>query len=481
MTVSFKAFPVKGKAPLDVDITNVHYDKQVDNTVFSQIVNASSFKPIGIVASAGYFGKALNTTLRWEFGDGTGSTSETPPPHRYNTPGLYKLTAISNSTNGVEERASKLIKVLDETLNNLGIGMSTFRENVNYGQDDEQGFGWSTDGGDGNTWVDTKASIVQLFDDNEDSQVVVYDSLTGLPYTINPRKSYDSSNIVDAWNDKIDELINDIGVPIPTIVKLQEIIGSHESFEQQMSDISLFFSPIYKENQGLTGYNEDGLRDSTVINLHLFKNDLLVEQAETRNIPMRQELFFDKAITGGVLQLSFDTNNSEYRFPRAECIIENYDKAKFPFKQLMSEGNSQNVLSNVVNLWITRNAVLKNMVTGTVITTPHTFITGVDNVNNSAVLFNLNYVTAITGTIMVVSDSVTPFIGSGTLQVYHTQNIAGRDWNFILITSGNYTAINNNVAIYDLRCLSVTPSSEDLLYYRRDVIENSANNVCDRF
>jgi len=481
MAVSFNASPQEGKAPLLVDLSDIQYTKQVNESIFSQIVDANSFSDINAVANAGYFGEPVYTTLRWDFGDGTGSASQTPPPHSYEHPGIYKLTAISNSTNGIEERATKLIKVLDETLNNLGIGMSIDRVCLNYGQDDEQGFGWSTDGGDGNTWVDTNASILSIFDDNEDSQVVVYDSLTGLPYTINPRNSYDHSNIKDAWNDKIDFLINDIGFEIPTEVKLQEMIGSHESFEQRMSDISLFFSPIYKDNQGVAGYNSDGLRDDTIINLQIFKNDLLIEQDETVNIPMKQELFFDKVVTGGVLQLSFDTTNSEFRFTRAECFIENYDKAKFPFKQLMSEGNSQNNLSNIGNLWITRSSILKNMVTGVAITTPHALIQGADGQDKSAVRFINLYTINITGIVLVASDNLEPFNGTGTINIYKTATVNGVIWYFMYIPDANYTAIKANVKIFDLRVLTTSLDDSDLVYYSKDVLTNNADNVCSRF
>ena len=66
--VYFSAKPTYGKAPLKVQFT----DK-------------SKYNP---------------THWEWNFGDGTTSTDQNPPPHVYETPGKYTVTLVAKNAGG---------------------------------------------------------------------------------------------------------------------------------------------------------------------------------------------------------------------------------------------------------------------------------------------------------------------------------------------------------------------------------------------
>lgn len=487
MSVVFEADPQLGRYPLDVNVSDVAYGSEIAGT--EVIVSAGYLGDGEGVASAGYLGTDDDPSLEWTYGDGDGYSGLQPPPHRYLNPGTYPLTARLFVGGLFDSFYTLLIKVLDDVLINLGIGGNTEgRRSLSYGSDNEQGMGWSEDGDDGNIWPDTKSSILDLFDDNQDRQVVIFDSLTGLPFCDNPRKSYTGSRIVDAWKDKIDPLIENSGTEIRTRAKLQEMVGSHESFEQRMSDIFLYFSPIYKENQGAIGYNEDGLRDALKVNLELYKDDELDLGAIAVNVPMKRELFFFKEVFGSTLQIAFETTASEYRFDKAECKLENYDKARYPFGDPMTEEAYQESLANINDVWLSRDGFLFNRVNGVEytgnISSPNR--TGPDGKTGSIFYTTSNYdlLNSASTSVSIWSTEPDPtliFVGE-TVVLRQQQEVSGRVWYlYTLDTAPSNLEVVPYKDYFDFRTLNEVLAESAIEYYFNDVVNNGGEITCPRF
>jgi len=499
MTINFDVNPKVGKYPLDASASGI-FLSSLSHWYIDNLASAGFLMQSIGMASIGFLGDDSNNTIKWDFGDGTRSDQVFPPVHRYSNPGTYLYTGNEVSkanTSNIIDTLSYLIKVLDDVLTTLNIGGNKEgRRSLTYGNDNEQGFGWSDNGDDGNLWPETKGSIISIFDDNGDATEIVYDSLSGLPYVDNPRKSYGGSRILDAWKDRIDPLLADSGVPIRTRVRLQEFIGSHESFEQKMSDISLFFSPIYKENQGEQGYNADGILSDMKTAIELYKNDLLDEQAHAIDIPMKTELYFDRAIVGNILQLAFETTESEYRFTRGECQLTNYDKARSPFRSRtgensepyrgMTEKDFQQQLSDVESLWISRDDTILNRVGGALIAGLEVFVgIGPDGKDDSAFTSATGVVLPNTSTksLIVISnieDNTLVFANLDTVLVGEIST----GWFVHYVNDDNVVANIETIAgnkYFDLRLLSNNTTEELRTYYINDIVQNSANNVCPRF
>jgi len=490
MTISFDVSPQKGKYPLVVEASNIVQSASPGFSPWSVVTQTSIgflAEVIG-VASAGFLG-ARPLDIKWDFGDGTTSNDYQPKKHSYGTPGSYSYTGIEyDVNNNIIASYTILIKVLDEILDTFGIGGNTEgRRGLTYGTDNEQGFGWSDNADAGNLWPDTKASILHIFDQNSDSAEVVYDSSTGLPYVDNPRKSYEGSAILDAWKDKIDPLLADSGISIRTRVKLQEFIGSHESFEQKMSDISLYFAPIYKENQGKVGYNNDGLLASMITDIELYKNDTLDQSASAKNIPMKTELYFDRVVVGNILQLAFETTESEYRFTRAECFLTNYDKMRSPFQTPMSEKGYQDSLSNVTSLWISRGDNIINRIGGKVIE-GLTASSSIGPDGNSGSAFTSSETVALPNAVisramLVTCNTDDPSAVFGNKVVLYAGPV-GDGWYAYYLNSDDviaYLETVPGVIYFDLRVLSNITTEELREYYINDIVQNSGNSTCPRF
>jgi len=438
------------------------------------------------------------TGVKWSFGDGevTGTFgTNTPYSHEYKNAGTYYVTGQELDQNGnIVSSLIKEVKVLDKSIATIGVGGNCAeRCNLVYGGSTEQGLGWSDDGDDGDMWADTKGSIVNVFDTNGDGMEVVFDSRTGLPFVADPRKAFGGSIILDAWKDKIDPLLPNSGIPITTRVKLQEFIGASETFQQSMSDISLFFSPIYKENQGKDGYNSDGLLSDMKINIELYRDDLLDKKASSKDIPMKTELYFDRNIVGNVLQLAFETTEAEFRFTRGECFLSDYDKARSPFQVRkndsgdefsgMTEKDYQERIADVADLWISRGTPIINRITKEVVLDLVVGSgLGADGQEGSFFTCNQNVVlpNGLSASLMVICNKDSNVFQNQTTTLYG-EVVSG--WYLHYINSGvtgGLELISGN-KYFDLRILTNNVNNDILEYYRNDVAQNSANSNCPRY
>jgi hypothetical protein len=408
---------------------------------------------------------------KWVFGDGEVST-ESAITHTYKYPGNYILTGLLNGAVAITQK----ITVLDNRNLVFGLGGNPYQKSYRYGNSNEQGYGWSEEGDSGNLWPDSKASIIHCFDENEDFQIVIYDSMTGLPFVDNPRQTALGTNILDAWLDKIDGLRN-TGYAIRTRVKIPEYKGSHDSYQVKMSDINLFFSPIYKEKQGNTGYNAEGFRDNMSIGIELYKDFILDPQATSENIPMTCELFFDKDITGNSLQLAFETTDSQYRFDKSEVYVETFDKARFPFVTGMSEKAIQETLMHPSTLFVIRGKP-RNRING--ISFSATISTGADGYK-SLITPTTSIVLTSGFVILIAPLNAVPIMRGGTAVELEDIATVGSGATESRICYGAVTAGDLLVSPFlDVRVFSAALSPATIAYYVKDFVGNHGNNVFGR-
>jgi hypothetical protein len=452
------------------------------------------------MAHFGYYLSLPNITYVWKFGDGDTFVGENPGNHTYTNPGNYVLQ-LCLIVDGVSYEYPTNITVVAASTTTVGIGQSPNRDSLNYGNDETQGFGWSKNSGDGHLWPDSYGSVISTFNEDGDHEQLIFDSLTGLPYIYDTRKLTTSSAINEVWKDKVNPLEEGSGTEITTRVKLQEYIGSHESYFQQMSDINLFYEPMYRTRQNAEGYTAKGLRDAFEVDLELYADEKLEKVAHADDVPIDRELFFDRIIKGHIMQLAFETSASEYRLVGSEVYLTNYDHAVWPSQPEMTEKDYQGETGSLVG-WLSRNQnKLLDLFTRDVYGTSSDYanIAGPDFLGGSS--FQVNKAGGIDITKQIINATLWSDNPSGpTVSAANDLTVIGSfeapedpdtpgnpntiTWYFLHIKMINFGNVTFNLTdgskYFDIRFYDVndTLSSKSIQYQFDDVKENNANAIC---
>ncbi|MCP4325336.1 MAG: PKD domain-containing protein [Alteromonadales bacterium] len=508
--VDYTVVPNSGITPLTVTIT-----------LNSVMIDGFGFDPYSIahfgflksngafdtlqMSHFGYYLASPTTSYLWKFGDGNTFVGETPGTHTYTTPGDYVLK-LCLSVDGIVYEYPTTITVLASETSLVGLGQNPSRESLNYGNDETQGFGWSKNSGDGHLWPDSYGSVISTFNEDGDHEQLIFDSLTGLPYIYDTRKLTTSSNLAEVWKDKVNPLNEGSGTEITTRVKLQEYVGSHESYFQQMSDINLFYEPMYRARQDAVGYTAKGLRDAFEVDLELYADEKLDKVAHADNVPIDRELFFDRIVKGHIMQIAFETASSEYRFTGSEVYLTNYDHAVWPSQPDMTEKDYQSESSDLQG-WLTRNQFkLLDLVTSESYGTSNDYdnVAGPDSLGGSAFQVNklgdISFNKTVNDATVWSNDPAGPTITSSSpheLSVIGSfdtpefpddkTNPAVVTWYFLHIKSTEsgpqypfeFTFIDG-IKYFDVRFYNVdaTLSQKSIQYQFDDVKENNANAIC---
>lgn len=523
--VNYTAVPVSGSAPLTVVIT-----------LISVFVDSSELDPFSIahegfynntdqlfdpfqMSHFGYYQTAPNIVFLWKFGDGGSTSAINPGSHTYVAPGDYILR-LCLAVDGIVFEYPTDIRVeaggggtydvpggdygvpgIGQAIGQAGGPDAGERISLTYGNDETQGIGWSTNSGDGHIWPDSPGSVISIFNEEDDHEQILIDSLDGLPYTFDGRKIASSSLIFEVWKDRVNPLEDDSGTEITTRIRLAEYRGSHESYRQQMSDIYLYFQPMYRSDQGATGFTEKGLRDAFQIDLELYSDEKLENTAHADNVPLDRELFFDRKINGHIMQLAFETAASQFRFTRSEVYLTNYDQALWGTKPEMTEKTHQDRVGELIG-WYSRGGFLFERISRT--ETPYTGTAftvrlGPDNYTGSVFLllgpdldvtfrtFDMTYwstdETAITTDLASTSTTIGQVI---------VPDPAPTTWFFVHIkltaplADTVYTLIGNllvSPSYFDVRfhkSVETDPAltTDQLNYMFTDVTENQGNAIC---
>jgi hypothetical protein len=212
-----------------------------------------------------------------------------------------------------------------------------------------------------------------------------------------------------------------------------------------------------------------------VMDLELYKNDQLDTSASAVNIPMETELFFDKDVRGNPLQIAFETSDSQYRFIKAESYLEVYDKAKFPFKQGMSEFSNQKALFSTIYRINGARPVNRN--NGTIIGTASKVI-GPDG-RLTALSFDED-ITLQAGFTVIVSTSSTPVIrGEDLVEAVSFGSVVSGNvtYHFVTMVCEDGDVFDSSNSLCDLRVFSTAVNQSVLAYFYEDIANNFGKNV----
>lgn len=478
MANPYTAFPTVGQFPLRVNLDVGDID--LNPTDYPIAVASAGY--VGgpySVAAAGYLQEYDDTVTswRWDFGDGESSTLLKPGAHKYRLPGLYTMILALRDAAGETEYPTE-IKVLDETLVNLGISDNDSRCSINHGASQEQGFGWSEDIGRDLVWLDTNASHLEYLDENGDLVLMGFDSITGLPYCMNPRDSYEGSNVFETFLDKVDPLISGTGVDIPAEGVLQEMTGESEAFDEQLSDINFFVSPMERGGSYLSTFK---------MGMRLYKDYDVDYDAEAQDVPLDRELYFSGyGKEANAINVGWYTTASKFRFRKAEIFLTVYDKARYVGAAQQTESASQASLDDLVS-WISRSAPLDlDRCTGRSLSFVYNSTKGPDNEVGSAMQVT-------TG-----GDVITLPVGFYALLYWATDEIQ----NILPVTTFNSIDIDGTTwylqylnieiavpqlitippkTLFDFRIVNGSIDTSMLSYYFNDVTVNGGKNFLPRW
>ena len=102
-----------------------------------------------------------------------------------------------------------------------GLSNSEYRRCLHLGLKTEQGLWWSEVSDGDWVWPESQGCVCDLFDDDGQSNLVVWDERSGLPYTINPREGPVNSRVKQTFRDKKDfNAVTDLSTAVPGTVKL---------------------------------------------------------------------------------------------------------------------------------------------------------------------------------------------------------------------------------------------------------------------
>lgn len=509
--VDYTATPEIGDPPLTVTIVVIEVIIGTDELDPFSMAHGGFFNQTDQVfdpfqaAHGGFFISSPTVDFLWKFGDGQISTAINPGEHTYISPGVYILK-LCLTVDGVLYEFPTTITVNSIFRGDygvLGIGQNNvFRVSLNYGNDETQGLNWSTNSGDGHLWPDSTGSILSIFNESGEHEQLLFDSLTGIPFIFDTRKYGTSSLIKEVFKDKVNPKVSGSGTEITTRVRIGEYIGSHEHYYQKMSDINIYFDPMYRRNQGAIGYDEKGLRDEFIVGLELYADEKLEKVARAIKVPMDRELFFDRAIEGHILQIAFQTEASEYRMVRIESYLTNYDRARWTSKPQMTEKDFQDKASRL-ELWYTRSDTpTRDLIIGkemdttganiiTVFNAPDDFFESSFNVldANISVVSKAKVMTYWTD----VEDSIvldTSF-ESETFDTFvvKTKGFPDVTWYYIKVKVITFQPVITwtlpkdtfyfDLRFYDEIILSVEDlTDEELRYQFNDITENNGNVIC---
>ena len=493
--VVYTVTPIFGFAPLTVTIVVVSVDipeSELDPFAmahagyYDEVIQ--EFDPFQM-SHFGYFLENLIVTYLWKFGDGQQFVGLEPGGHTYSSPGTYTLI-LCVLVNGDEIQFPTEIRVEGTRGSTEGIGQNVGqRRSLNYGNDENQGYGWSRNTGNGHLWPDTYGSIISLFNEELDHEQIIYDSLTGLPFIFDGRKLATSTKIREVFKNKVNPLVEGSGTEIIPRIRLPEYLAAKESYYQRMSDINVFIEPMYRANQGAVGYTAKGLRNAFALDLELYADEKLEKVAHADDVPIDRELFFDRQIVGRVLQIAFEMASSEFRLTKTEVYLINTDRSRYPSEPDMTERGHQTAALDV-QTWYTRSErLLANHVNGNFFNSavPFTAIIGPDGYGNSG--FSLSddtflFSSTVTSAITLWSDLATNPLKNATIvpTIFDSFVRDGTTWYFWTSNSTGGGVLDNLLPgqYFDVKGYKnpVSLTTKQLQYQFDDVSENRANDIC---
>jgi len=237
----------------------------------------------------------------------------------------------------------------DDQINNTVVDL-----NVCYklGIKSEHSQGWCELGGAG--WVIPEPGIgaFQVFNDKDQAFMIVMDARRGLPYLIATKQGPEGSDIYKVWRDRVG-LQYDAGYEIPWRIRLKEHRGAREDDLLKHLDSHAFLRPQFEDRKSTSGHNQWGYRSAQEVTLTGYQNGNVVSSVQSRDLPDRADIAFDKQFKDNRLQFELSGTASELRLVRFTTDYEQKDQRGKPESRFMSEHLWQEELSHPL-FWVCR-------------------------------------------------------------------------------------------------------------------------------
>jgi PKD repeat protein len=467
----------------------------------------------------------------WKFGDGLTST-EVNSSHVYAMSGTYDwelaITFPGNNVlkiTGIEyvyDNNYDIIVNPDGTITFLGLIISRTDKCLRFaivGKLD-QGIGWSEY--DGNSWPYPvgRSGKCKIKDDNELFRNFVIDG--------NDFKVHELG-IRNQWKDGETDYA---GAEIESEILLKEEtppMGASAILQHEQSHA--YVKPFDKEKRNVDDYNSEGFRSVFNMDAYIRVDSKITNAALTRKIPVKGQLVFDKTLKSPNLQIGWILRGAPWRFIKTQTWYRKIDSAAPPPDKLMSEMTWALELCGLSN-WLARNILTPLMDSATGIEAAGSIAgttTGPDGYTSALVLAaadsitisDVNLIGDFTMAIWLRSIT-TPLVlytigsfvvtitaagvlnitdGINTVNIFLNSNFVS--WTQLAITRegkiirvyengslanttilGSIEVVSGNLVVggactlSDLRIKTIAVSSDCVLYYNEDMLNNKGNSTC---
>jgi len=270
----------------------------------------------------------------WDFGDGTTST-EKDVNHVYKMAGIYTVTHIITNSQRQTSTATETIYVYDWSYEVGGINVSKTNRCLRHAipQLPGQGIGWAIydDISEGQRnynfpFPEGVVGTCQIIDANEQKRQIVIDSNTFRHFEL---------GVADQWLDGQGDYA---GTEIESEILFREHsapIGASAKIRHSESHLNI--KPWFKDRRGITGYTDEGFRETFEADLYVRTGSSDEDTAVTKQIPYRGQLVYDRHIESDFIQEGLKIRGAPWRLVNTEMWFQQIDTAASPTRKRMSE------------------------------------------------------------------------------------------------------------------------------------------------
>jgi hypothetical protein len=198
-------------------------------------------------------------------------------------------------------------------------------------------------------WPEPQADPLAVVDNKGQMRYIILDETTGKWHEIGTRQGPAGTDVVPSYQDKIEGEYQ--GSEIPCALKLREHTSDREHKKLEHNETHVGFRPQKEESKGVAGYGANGLRTGFELNVELYKDGNLTEDAIAMNVPLEGDVVVDRKTEARRLQVGLVTTTSEFRLTYADQCYVQKDAAEV--NKAMSEHTWQAEFAAPL-VWLTR-------------------------------------------------------------------------------------------------------------------------------
>ena len=351
-----------------------------------------------------------------------------------------------------------------------GLANATTRKCFHLGFTEEQGLAWAEDRDGALPWPASQGSICEIFDELGQSNLVIEDEATGLPFIMNVREAPANSRMKLTWKDKYDPNYptTDSGTDVACTVGLPEDEGDVRGEEIEHGETRLTIRPARAS---------DGLPAGFQVNAKSYEDGSETSSVSIAGIDTDAEMIYDRFLKAKGLSHEFSTTTSGWRLMGAASYYKQIDKSRLPSAGNTTE-NAFGLEFSLPSVWLSRgNNLLLNRATGQTLSGSVTATQGADwltqsGMNISSPVLLANSVMAA-GTLMLWDPTGAYAISGVTLATYGSFHDGSLYWYLRYAQGAIPASLQLPVGtVFDLRLYNSTISAAALAHYFNAMKEN---------